>query len=168
MSFLKIIWRQCLSIIWRMNVSDLTEGKAAGGAVIRAETASGAHRCGPRCRAEGNRATSRHGTAARIDMLGVFAEFETNLRRERQLKGIAAAKARGVYKGHPAIDAAEMRRLRRDEKLGLTVPARGRPGERLSFARQAGDECRRGVAMPIPPDPRGFYVRDCDQPTSAV
>jgi DNA invertase Pin-like site-specific DNA recombinase len=32
-------------------------------------------------------------------MLGVFAEFETNLRRERQMEGIAAAKARGVYKG---------------------------------------------------------------------
>lgn len=30
-----------------------------------------------------------------LDMLGVFAEFETNLRRERQMEGIAAAKARG-------------------------------------------------------------------------
>jgi DNA invertase Pin-like site-specific DNA recombinase len=42
------------------------------------------------------------GTAADkafLDMLGVFAEFEANLRRERQLEGIAAAKARGVYKG---------------------------------------------------------------------
>jgi DNA invertase Pin-like site-specific DNA recombinase len=36
-----------------------------------------------------------------LDMLGVFAEFETNLRRERQMEGIAAAKARGVYKGRP-------------------------------------------------------------------
>jgi DNA invertase Pin-like site-specific DNA recombinase len=26
------------------------------------------------------------------DMLGLFAEFETNLRRERQLEGIAKAK----------------------------------------------------------------------------
>jgi DNA invertase Pin-like site-specific DNA recombinase len=42
-----------------------------------------------------------------LDMLGVFAEFETNLRRERQLEGIAKAKAAGVYKGRPAsIDAA--------------------------------------------------------------
>jgi hypothetical protein len=37
-----------------------------------------------------------------LDMLKVFAEFETNLRRERQLKGIAKAKAAGVYKGRPA------------------------------------------------------------------
>jgi DNA invertase Pin-like site-specific DNA recombinase len=28
-----------------------------------------------------------------LDMLGVFAEFETNLRREQQMEGSAAAKA---------------------------------------------------------------------------
>jgi hypothetical protein len=44
-----------------------------------------------------------------LDMLGVFAEFETNLRRECQMEGIAAAKLRGVYKGRPAsIDAAKV------------------------------------------------------------
>ena len=48
-----------------------------------------------------------------LDMLGVFAEFETNLRRERQLEGIAAAKARGVYKGRPpSIEAARSRHLK--------------------------------------------------------
>jgi DNA invertase Pin-like site-specific DNA recombinase len=35
-------------------------------------------------------------------MLGAFAEFQTNLRRERQLGGTASAKARGVYKGRKA------------------------------------------------------------------
>ena len=34
-------------------------------------------------------------------MLGVFAEFETNLRRERQTEGITAAKQRGTYRGRP-------------------------------------------------------------------
>lgn len=34
-----------------------------------------------------------------LDMLGVFAEFETNLRRERQLEGVARAKQQGKYKG---------------------------------------------------------------------
>ena len=34
-------------------------------------------------------------------MLGVFAEFETNLRKERQMESIAKAKAAGVYKGRP-------------------------------------------------------------------
>jgi len=48
-------------------------------------------------------------------MLGVFAEFETNLRRERQLEGIAKAKAEGVYKGRVAsIDAEQVRKLKAD------------------------------------------------------
>ena len=34
-----------------------------------------------------------------LDMLGVFAEFETNICRERQLEGIAKAKAEGRYMG---------------------------------------------------------------------
>ncbi len=47
-----------------------------------------------------------------LDMLGVFAEFETNLRRERQAEGIAAAKLRGVYKGgKPRINPDAVRRL---------------------------------------------------------
>ena len=46
-------------------------------------------------------------------MLGVFAEFETNLRRERQLEGIAKAKAAGVYKGRkPSIDQAQVEKLK--------------------------------------------------------
>lgn len=43
--------------------------------------------------------TSTAAGKAFFDMLGVFAEFETNLRRERQAEGISAAKAKGVYKG---------------------------------------------------------------------
>jgi DNA invertase Pin-like site-specific DNA recombinase len=46
-------------------------------------------------------------------MLGVFAEFETEIRRERQLQGIAAAKAKGVYKGRPpAIKPADIAALK--------------------------------------------------------
>lgn len=48
-----------------------------------------------------------------LDMLGVFAEFETNLRRERQLEGIEQAKAKGIYKGRkPSIDVAKVKALR--------------------------------------------------------
>ena len=36
-----------------------------------------------------------------LGMLGVFAEFETNLRRKRQFEGIAKAQKAGVYKGRP-------------------------------------------------------------------
>ncbi|WP_131113097.1 recombinase family protein [Lichenihabitans psoromatis] len=55
------------------------------------------------------------GTAAGkafLDMLGVFAEFETNLRKERQMEGIAKAKAEGVYKGRkPSVNGAKVREL---------------------------------------------------------
>ncbi|MEE1612072.1 recombinase family protein [Microvirga sp. CF3016] len=60
-----------------------------------------------------------------LDMLGVFAEFETNLRRERQLEGIAKAKANGVYRGRkPSIDPVEVRRLHQEEKLGPSAIAK--------------------------------------------
>jgi DNA invertase Pin-like site-specific DNA recombinase len=58
-------------------------------------------------------------------MLGVFAEFETNLRRERQQEGIAAAKARGVYRGRkPSIDPVAIHRLHTEEQLGASAIAR--------------------------------------------
>ncbi|TWX55251.1 recombinase family protein [Colwellia hornerae] len=38
-----------------------------------------------------------------LNMLGVFAEFETNIRKERQMEGIAKAKTSGVYKGRKPI-----------------------------------------------------------------
>jgi DNA invertase Pin-like site-specific DNA recombinase len=48
-----------------------------------------------------------------LDMLGLFAEFETNLRRERQLEGIAKAKVAGVYKGRPpSIEASRVREMK--------------------------------------------------------
>ena len=69
--------------------------------------------------------TSTAAGKAFLDMLGVFAEFETNLRRERQLAGIQAAKLRGVYTGRkPAIDVAEVNRLHLEEKLGPAAIAR--------------------------------------------
>lgn len=65
--------------------------------------------------------TSTAAGKAFLDMLGVFAEFETNLRRERQLEGIAAAKVRGVYRGRkPSLDENEIIRLYEVEKLRPT------------------------------------------------
>ena len=58
-------------------------------------------------------------------MLGVFAEFETNLRKERQLEGIAKAKEAGVYKGRPAsIDAAQVLALKAQVLGPLRSPSR--------------------------------------------
>jgi len=48
-----------------------------------------------------------------LDMLGVFAELETNLRKERQNEGILRAKQKGVYKGRKSsIDADKIRELK--------------------------------------------------------
>lgn len=60
-----------------------------------------------------------------LQMLGVFAEFETNIRRERQLEGIAKAKAEGVYKGRPAsIDADAVRALAAEGVGGSEIARR--------------------------------------------
>jgi len=68
--------------------------------------------------------TSSAAGKAFLDMLGVFAEFETNLRRERQMEGIKAAKAKGVYKGRPSsIKPAAIAALRA-EGLGASAIAK--------------------------------------------
>ena len=60
-----------------------------------------------------------------LDMLGVFSEFETNLRRERQLEGIARAKAKGnIYQGRTAkIDVEKIQKLKSEGK-GATAIAK--------------------------------------------
>ncbi len=59
-----------------------------------------------------------------LDMLGVFAEFETNLRKERQMEGIARAKENGVYKGRkPSIDVERVKELN-DLGMGATKIAK--------------------------------------------
>lgn len=73
-----------------------------------------------------------------LQMLGVFAEFETAIRRERQLEGIAKAKAEGVYKGRrPSIDPVQVRALV-DQGLGGTEIARQLGIGRASVYRLLG------------------------------
>ena len=68
--------------------------------------------------------TSTAAGKAFLDMLGVFAEFETNLRKERQMEGIARAKERGVYTGRkPTIDPSEVRTFQ-EQGMGATAIAR--------------------------------------------
>ena len=68
--------------------------------------------------------TSSAAGRAFLQMLGVFAEFETAIRRERQLEGIAKAKAEGVYRGRPAsIDTDRIRALK-SEGNGASAIAR--------------------------------------------
>jgi DNA invertase Pin-like site-specific DNA recombinase len=68
--------------------------------------------------------TSSAAGKAFFDMLGVFAEFETNLRKERQREGILAAKAKGVYRGRKkSVDTGKIKELR-DKGIGASEIAK--------------------------------------------
>ena len=59
-----------------------------------------------------------------LDMLGVFAEFETRLRHERQMEGIKKAKEKGVYKGRkPSIDVNAVKELK-EKGMGASAIAK--------------------------------------------
>lgn len=59
-----------------------------------------------------------------LDMLSVFASFETELRKERQMEGIRKAKERGIYQGRKqSIDPDKVRSLKASG-LGATAIAK--------------------------------------------
>lgn len=60
-----------------------------------------------------------HGRAF-LGMLATFAEFETNIRKERQLEGIAAAKAKGAYTGRKPTAQAKKPEILKLVAEGLT------------------------------------------------
>lgn len=65
---------------------------------------------GFRCLQQGALDTTRSDGKLLLNILGSFAEFEADIRRERQMEGIAKAKAAGVYRGRkPSIDANVVR-----------------------------------------------------------
>jgi DNA invertase Pin-like site-specific DNA recombinase len=68
--------------------------------------------------------TSTASGKAFLQMLGVFAEFETNLRKERQMAGIAKAKAEGKYRGKQAVIDTEKVRELKSGGMGATAIAR--------------------------------------------
>lgn len=73
-----------------------------------------------------------------LDMLGVFGEFESNLRKERQMEGIAKAKEKGVYKGRkPSVDVEKVRELKA-EGLGASAIAQELGIGRASVYRALG------------------------------
>src|SRR5664279_1882906 len=89
--------------------------------------------------------TSTAAGKAFLDMLGVFAEFETNLRKERQMEGIAKAKAAGVYKGRkPTVDVLQVRALKQ-EGIGPSAIAKTLGIGRASVYRALGERTTQGV-----------------------
>lgn len=81
--------------------------------------------------------TSTAAGRAFLQMLGVFAEFETAIRRERQHEGIEAAKAKGVYKGRPPTIKAEDIAALKAEGLGASEIAKRLKIGRASVYRVA-------------------------------
>lgn len=68
-----------------------------------------------------------------LDMLGVFAEFETNLRKERQREGIEKAKKEGKYKGRKSVLTPEIvERIREGHQSGAN---KNRLAEELGISR---------------------------------
>ncbi|MEZ5536139.1 MAG: recombinase family protein [Thiolinea sp.] len=57
-----------------------------------------------------------------LGMLGIFAEFETNIRKERQLEGIAKAKQKGAYKGRKATARAKRAEIEAMLSQGMSKP----------------------------------------------
>ena len=73
-----------------------------------------------------------------LDMLGVFGEFETNLRKDRQMEGISKAKEKGVYKGRkPSVDVEKVKELR-DSGMGGSAIAKEMGIGRASVYRALG------------------------------
>lgn len=67
-----------------------------------------------------------------LGVFGAIAEFERSLIRERQAQGIAAAKARGVYKGRqPALSDEQVREAR-------AMLAQELPPSKAAVARKLG------------------------------
>lgn len=65
-----------------------------------------------RCLQQGGVDTDSSTGRLMLAILGAVAAFEADIRRERQMEGIAKAKAAGVYQGRkPSIDGEEVRRL---------------------------------------------------------
>lgn len=91
-----------------------------------------------RCLQQGAVDTTRSDGKLMLNILASFAEFETDLRRERQRDGIDKAKAAGVYKGRPVTIEGDKVRAMRDAGTGPADIARALGIGRASVYRHLG------------------------------
>ncbi len=83
-----------------------------------------------------------------LEMLGVFADFEMNLRKERQREGIAKARAEGRYKGRPtSIDFSKVHELKA-QGMGVTDIAKEMKIARASVYRALKERCEMSRSRP--------------------
>jgi DNA invertase Pin-like site-specific DNA recombinase len=79
-----------------------------------------------------------------LNILASFAEFETDIRKERQMDGIAKAKAAGKYRGRKAtIDPAQITAMK-EKGMGATAIARTLGIGRASVYRVTSSEASNG------------------------
>jgi len=79
-----------------------------------------------------------------LNILASFAEFETDIRKERQMDGIAKAKAAGKYRGRKAtIDPAQIAAMK-ESGMGATAIARTLGIGRASVYRVTSAEASNG------------------------
>lgn len=93
---------------------------------------------GFRCLQQPIDTTTSHGRLM-LTILGAFAEFEADIRRDRQMEGIARAKAQGRYKSDPKIMRKDVERLKREENLGAAAIAKRLGCSRRHVYRVAPD-----------------------------
>lgn len=92
-----------------------------------------------RCLQQGGVDTDSSTGRLMLTILGAVAAFEADIRKERQMEGIAKAKAAGVYKGRkPTVDGVEIKRLHADGMRPTDIARKLRIG-RASVYRYLGD-----------------------------
>ena len=87
-------------------------------AIVEQISAAGA---GFRCLQQGGADTTSSTGKLMLAILGAVAEFENDIRRERQRDGIEKAKERGVYCGRPA--SIDVQRISHLSELGVGATA---------------------------------------------
>jgi DNA invertase Pin-like site-specific DNA recombinase len=83
--------------------------------------------------------TTTPGGRAMFQMMGVFAEFERSMIRERVRSGLARAKANGVVLGRPRLDPEKAARIREHLAKGMTL---GRVAELVGCGTSTVQRCR--------------------------
>jgi DNA invertase Pin-like site-specific DNA recombinase len=88
--------------------------------------------------------TTRSDGRLMLNILASFAEFEADIRKERQADGIAKAKDAGVYKGRPKSIQAEQVAALKAEGIGPAEIAR-----RLGIGRASVYRVLKDVEAPV-------------------
>lgn len=101
--------RDCSDVLVVTRLDRLARSASDLHAIVAKLSAKGV---GFKCLQQGGMDTTTSTGKLLLGVLASIAEFETDIRKERQREGIEKAKANGIYKGRkPSVDAAAVRAL---------------------------------------------------------